>query len=109
MKAKNSRAKDGTIVFGDSNHDWVQSPAIYERRYKKRNTEVLDYLPKWMWALLMRSMERQGQPSQVVVNDLRPASKGQHWHTFKVAVTTLLAAPIVLWAIPVVFDFYFTR
>jgi hypothetical protein len=109
MQNKQYTGQGETIVVEESNNGRKQSPVLYERQYKRRTSGVPDYLPKWQWALLMRSLERQDRPSQIVVNHLRPTPKGSHWHTFKVAAITLVAAPIVLWAIPVVFGFYFVR
>lgn len=113
MYQRKTKPKDLSVFEQDYTGGWVKAPALTERpsRHPSRfgSSKVPEYLPKWQWALLMRSMERQERPPLVVVNALRPASKGLHWHTFKVAVITLLAAPIVLWAVPVVFEFYFAR
>jgi hypothetical protein len=108
MKANNLRAKGETIVVGESKHDWVQSPEIYGHRHQQSYSYRNERIPYWKWQLEKYKAQLNARP-MVIVSVLDRTPKGSPWHTFKVAVITLVAAPIVLRAIPVVLDFYFAR
>ena len=108
MQVKNTRAKGETIVVVDSNHDWAQSPEQYGHRHQQSNSYRNERIPYWEWQLEKYKARLNARPMVIVsVSDRSP--RRSHGHTVKVAVIALVAAPIVLRAIPVVWDFYFAR
>lgn len=109
MKYEQSTRTSGpTIVEDDSSWDGRNSPVKYRYPSKRKRASVPDYLPKWQWALLMRSMEKNDSPQHFVV-DHRHSRKKSKWHTAIVVVTTLVVAPVVLRAIPFILEFYLGR
>lgn len=109
MYQRRTKPKDLSIFEQDYNGRWLPGPARYQRRSKRRRSAMPDYLPTFYWVLLMRLLEMLERPNQVVVNDLRPVPKNMFWHNVRVGAIALAAAPIIIWAAPVVLDFYFAR
>jgi hypothetical protein len=104
-----TRTKGETIVVIENpSRKRRRSPDNCDRQDGFERDNVPDRLPYWMWQLLKQKVDRPDDSRHSVIRHIHQ-KPGLCWHSIKVALVTLVAAPIMIVEIGLLLRFLLNR